>query len=93
MELYFKSLLQKKVREHELKLLFNRLPEEIRGEIDFSVNSQLAKSYCRKSFKEYLENLNLVFIDWRYIHEQDFSGKYKFDKINEYLQFLKILLP
>ena len=46
-----------------------------------------------KSFEEYLEDINNVFVEWRYISEKDYTVDYLGNKINEFLQVLKILLP
>ena len=93
LELYFKSMLPPKTRGHELKELYDNLSSEIKCEIKDAVTSHLTKLAWGKQFEEYLEDLNNVFVDWRYISQKDYAIGYLGNRINEYLQVLEILLP
>lgn len=92
-ELYFKSMLPPKTRGHELKILFDNLTDDIKREIREATTKQLERLSWGKPFKEYIEDINNVFVDWRYISEKDYSVGYLGNSINEYLQAFKILLP
>ena len=93
LELYFKSMLPPKTRGHELKELYDNLSSEIKCEIKDAVTSHLTKLAWGKQFEEYLEDLNNVFVDWRYISEKNYAIGYLGNRINEYLQVLEILIP
>ena len=93
LELYFKSMLPPKTRGHELKELYDNLSSEIKCEIKDAATSHLTKLAWGKQFEEYLEDLNNVFVDWRYISQKDYAIGYLGNRINEYLQVLEILLP
>ncbi len=93
LELYFKSMLPHKTCGHELKILFDNLTEAIQVEIIEAVTPQLDKLSWQKSFEEHLEDINKVFVDWRYISEKDYTVSYLGNSINEHLQVLEVLLP
>lgn len=93
LELYFKSMLPPKTRGHELKELYDNLSSEIKCEIKDAVTSHLTKLAWGKQFEEYLEDLNNVFVDWRYISEKNYAIGFLGNRINVYLQVLEILIP
>ncbi len=93
LELYFKIMLPPKTRGHELKELYGNLSSEIKCEIKNAVTSHLTKLAWGKQFEEYLEDLNNVFVDWRYISQKDYAIGFLGNRINEYLQVLEILIP
>ncbi len=92
-ELYFKSMLPPKTSGHKLNILFDSLTGDIKCEIREATTKQLEKLSWGKSFKEYIEDINNVFVDWRYISEKDYSVGYLGNRINEYLQVFEFLLP
>ncbi len=93
LELYFKSMLPHKTCGHKIKILFDNLTEAMQDEIIEAITPQLDKLSWQKSFEEYLENMNKVFVYWRYISEKGYTVGYLGNRINEYLQVLEILLP
>lgn len=93
LELYFKSMLPPKTWGHKLKELYDNLSSEIKCEIKNAANSNLNKLTCDKQFEDYLEDLNNVFVDWRYISQKDYAIGFLGNRINEYLQVLEILIP
>lgn len=93
LELYFKSMLPPETHGHELKKLFDELANDIKLEIKEAVAPLLKRLSWGKSFEEYLEDINNVFVDWRYISEKDYAVGYLGNILNEYLQVLEILLP
>lgn len=93
LELYFKSMLPPKTWGHKLKELYDNLSSEIKCEIKAAVIFHLTKLAWDKQFEEYLEDLNNVFVDWRYICEKNYAIGYLGNRINEYLQVLEILIP
>ncbi|MCI8368434.1 MAG: hypothetical protein HFJ81_02230 [Clostridia bacterium] len=93
LELYFKSMLSPDTDGHKLMDLFNSFEENIKQEIKEKSISKLEKLAWGKSFEQYLEDINNVFVDWRYIHEKNYNVKYLSNGANEFLQVLSILLP
>ena len=93
LELYFKSMLLSETRGHELKALFDVLSEDIKSDIKESTILQLELLAWKKSFEEYLEDIDKIFEEWRYIHEKSYTQRYLGNRINEYTQVLQILLP
>lgn len=93
LELYFKSMLPPETWGHELKILFDKLGGGIKLEIKNAATPHLDNLAWDKQFEEYLEDLNNVFVDWRYISQKDYAIGYLGNRINEYLQVLEILLP
>lgn len=93
LELYFKIMLPPKTWGHKLKELYENLSSEIKCEIKNAVNSNLNKLAWGKQFEEYLEDLNNVLVDWRYISEKNYAIGFLGNRINEYLQVLEILIP
>ena len=93
LELYFKIMLPPKTRGHELKELYDNLSSEIKCEIKDAVTSHLTKLAWGKQFEEYLEDLNNVFVDWRYISEKNYAIGFLGNRINVNLQVLEILIP
>ncbi|MDE6058845.1 MAG: hypothetical protein K2G44_02270 [Clostridia bacterium] len=93
LELYFKSILPPKIYGHELKTLFDKLADDIKLEIREAVTPKLNNLAWQKSFEEYLEDINNVFVDWRYINEKDYAVDHLANRINEYLQIFEIMLP
>ena len=72
-EVFLKSMLDyygidyKKV--HELKKLFELLPEIIRVGIKFHIMENYAGKWRDACDREYLENISDAFVKWRYIYE------------------------
>ena len=89
----FKSMLSPDTDGHKLMDLFNSFEENIKQEIKEKSISKLEKLAWGKSFEQYLEDINNVFVDWRYIHEKNYNVKYLSNGANEFLQVLSILLP
>lgn len=92
LELYSKSILPAGTDGHKLMELFNRLDAGKKLVIKETVISKLEKLTWKKSFEQYLEDLNNVFVDWRYIHEKNYGIRELGNNLNEYLQVLDILL-
>lgn len=93
LELYFKIMLSPKTWGHKLKELYDNLSSEIKCEIKAAVTFHLTKLAWDKQFEEYLEDLNNVFVDWRYISEKNYAIGFLGNRINVYLQVLEILIP
>ena len=87
-ELYMKSILGTNTKEHNLSLLYSQLNIEkqirIRQYIDKSFDGHLIYS-----FDTCLKRAANVFVDWRYIYENEHSDGYMGCFINEYLEFFK----
>lgn len=92
LELYFKSILPPNMDGHKLMGLFNSLEENIKQEIKEEAISKLKKLAWKKSFEQYFEDINNLFVDWRYIYEKTYKVSELGNKVNEYLQVLNILL-
>ena len=86
-ELYFKCLLNKAVKEHNLKDLFDKLDEEYKKELNETKNDS------RFSLNELLEKIGNGFEVWRYCFEEEHK---KFEEVVPFEcseVFLKIYLP
>lgn len=91
-ELYLKSIINKKVRTHNLLELFKLLDIDIQALIEQEVNGNLQNLNRNYSFKLYLEKASCVFEDWRYIYEEKHSDGYMGSLINEFLMFFNLFL-
>lgn len=91
-ELYLKCIIDKKVREHDLKILFQSLDRSLQEIIADDIDKKL-KGYNKSyGFNMCLERAANVFEDWRYMHEKDYTGCYVGNRINEYLIFFDLFL-
>ncbi len=64
-ELFLKAILKhdnKEIKTHNLKELFNNLPEDIKNKI--------MKSQNEEDFMAKLENISNLFEEWRYLYER-----------------------
>lgn len=84
-ELYLKSLLGKK-GEHNLKNLFELLDTDKQEQIRSYVDKKFDK-HCIYSFDFCLKRAANVFIEWRYIYEENHTDGFMGCFINEYLIF------
>ena len=86
-ELYFKCIINKKVKGHNLKDLFNELDDSFKNELKQIKNDSIF------SLDELLDKIGNGFEVWRYCFEdehKEFEEKYPFECSKV---FLKIYLP
>lgn len=76
---------------HDLKNLFENLNYETQEYIARFINKNL-KSHPFYSFDKLLERARNVFVDWRYIYEEEHSEGFMGCFINEYLMFFEYFI-
>ena len=91
-ELYLKSILRTKKREHRLEILFNELDIKIREQIKKTINTELSKNNIF-NFDDCLSHISNVFVEWRYIYEEYHTEGFYGCYINEFIMFFNLLLP
>lgn len=88
-ELYIKANLSQDIAGHELKALFDYLPEEKKNEIEQRVSDKLKWDNDSFNFEDTLAKFSNAFPFWRYIHEKDSLGELG---LNRSLQFLDVFI-
>lgn len=91
-ELYIKSMISESNKEHNLKKLFAYLSQDYQNQIKDMVNSKL-RNGCLYNFDDCLEKACNVFVEWRYIFENEHSDGYMGCNINQNLTFFQCILP
>lgn len=91
-ELYLKSILKSKEREHRLEILFNKLNIETQEQIKKAINAELSKNNIY-NFDECLSHISNVFVEWRYIYEDYHTDGFYGCYITEFIMFFNLFLP
>lgn len=71
-ELYIKSKLLEKTEGHNLRLLYNKLDQELKDGIKSEIESKIDKRFT--SFNKLFKTIANAFEYWRYIHEKNDLG-------------------
>ena len=87
-ELYLKSILGTNTKEHNLAILYSQLDNEKQSRIRQYVDKSF-DGHSIYSFDSCLKRAANVFVNWRYIYENEHSDGYMGCFINEYLEFFK----
>ena len=76
-EVFLKAILKHSdigiTKQHDLKELFELLPERIKTFVKETSSANYGGSWTNWIGYEYLENVSKAFVEWRYIYEVDFT--------------------
>jgi hypothetical protein len=74
-ELYLKYLIAKNIASYESKLIKEHDLSKLFALLDSTTQNEIinANNYDKNKFKEILDKHSKVFIEWRYLHEQNFK--------------------
>lgn len=94
LELYFNYLSKKYHRSHHLAKLYSYIDEDIKIEIEERTYNKLKDIYQYKdySFINILEDIDNLFVEWRYIFKKNKKPGFFGNGINRYIPALTILL-
>ena len=88
LELYLKFLLEiekiNKTRTHEIAILYNKLPNNIKGKVSNNVRSY-------QEFEDSLKEISNAFEEWRYDYEKE-KLSIDIDKINKAITIFRDLI-
>ena len=90
-ELYMKSMITTPIVGHELASLFSELDTDKQEQIRQYVDNKF-KEHPVNSFDMCLERATNVFVDWRYIYEEEHTDGFMGCFINEYLTFFQYFI-
>ncbi|MDE6947773.1 MAG: hypothetical protein K2P14_11370 [Anaeroplasmataceae bacterium] len=91
-ELYLKAILKESLKEHQLKVLYEKLPKSQQERIKNQMDEKLKDLPIYNSFEESLDKASISFVEWRYIYETEKSDGFMGNRINLLLQFFACFL-
>lgn len=91
---FFYYLCKKYHRSHHLAKLYSYIDEDIKSEIEERTYNKLKGIYQYKdySFLIILEDIDNLFVEWRYIFKKNKKPGFFSNRINRYIPALSILL-
>lgn len=90
-ELYLKSMIFEQIQDHDLQKLFSKLDVEAQTKIKNSINAELIGNPIY-NFEMCLEKAANVFVEWRYIFEEEHTEGFYGSLINQHLTFFSLFL-